>query len=115
MFEECQHCLTLVAFKDEGICPACGKSRYVSPIYHRSQILRQQENQERKLERNFWLSTAMKDVLIGGGLVLLGLFISFPSIIKGSPLAVTYGIIILGSLKILRGLISIYKIKSTKK
>lgn len=115
MLGECQHCLTKVAFNSEGRCPSCGKSKYVSAVYNREQIEKENKKEEQELMRSFQWDEGVKQILIGIVFFASGLLVSLPSILGLNSTFITYGIISYGVFQTFRGLYFIYKIKSEKK
>jgi hypothetical protein len=67
--EECPHCLTSVMFSDSGICPSCGKKKYISSGKSREQIVAEQEKKDFE-EKYIYYKKHGAQLMLGGILLI---------------------------------------------
>ena len=101
--EECPHCLQRVVFSENGICPSCGKNKYVSPGKSREKILYEQEKENLTEQLTFAKKKSI-GFLIGGLLIFsISLFISIWTSIYSNVVVWIYGGVIAGAIMIYNG------------
>ena len=101
--EECPHCIQKVVFKEDGICPSCGKNKFHIPASSREETLLHQELEKLQIKIDYSKKRAYSFFIGSGTLFLVSLFSTLWITMHTSLIFIWYGGIIAGFIGILTG------------
>ena len=73
--EECPNCVSKVIFNTEGICPSCGKSKYILSGKSRELLLFERDKKELEEKTKFY-KKRVPALILGGIIISLGAMVA---------------------------------------